>query len=83
MVRKQVEGDNRQRRQAAKAAREEGMAPSAAAATTGASKQQRHMTTGASHEDRTTHVHEGKLPSVGQGRPNRRPASGRPEQEPR
>lgn len=36
MVRKQMEGDNRQRRAAAREAREEGLSPSEAGVTTGA-----------------------------------------------
>ena len=83
MVSKKVQGDNRQQRQAAKAAREQGLSPSEAAATTGASKQHKHIQRSASHDERTEHLQESKLPSVGQGRPDLRPASGRPEQEPR
>lgn len=83
MVGKQVQGDNRQQRKAAKAARDQGLSPSEAGVTTGASKQRKHIQGSASHAERTEHIQEGKLPSVGQGRPNRRPASGSPEQEPR
>lgn len=82
MVSKQIQGDNRQQRKAAKEAREQGLSPSEAGVTTGASNQRKHIEGSASHDERTEHLQEGKLPSVGQGRPNRRPASGRPEQEP-
>ncbi len=81
-MRKQMEGDNRQRRKAAKAARDEGRTPSEAGVTTGASKQERHMPSGASHDDRTEHLGEGKLPSA-RREPDSRPASGIPEQQPR
>ncbi len=81
-MRKQTEGDNRQRRQAAKAARDEGRAPSEAGVTTGASKQQRHVDSGASHDDKVEHLGEGKLPST-RREPDMRPGSGHPEQEPR
>jgi hypothetical protein len=81
-MRKQTEGDNRQRRAAAKAARDEGRAPSEAGVTTGASKQPRHVLSGASHDERVEHLGEGKQPSTGR-QPRLRPASGRPEQEPR
>lgn len=78
---RQPEGDNRQRRRAAKAARDEGLSPSEAGATTGASKQRRHVTGGSSHEEKVEHLGEGKLPSQ-DAEPDLRPASGRPEQEP-
>lgn len=83
MVRKQMEGDNRQRRAAAREAREEGVSPSEAGVTTGASKQNRHMKAKASHEEKIEAIRQGKQPSVQQGAPGTRPASGIPEQEPR
>ncbi len=79
---RQTEGDNRQRRRAAKAAKEEGLSPSEAGVTTGASKQRHHVKSGASHEEHVENLGRGKLPSV-RRRPDLRPASGRPEQEPR
>jgi hypothetical protein len=78
-MRKQTEGDNRQRRAAAKQARSEGRAPSAAGVTTGASKQRHHVAAG-DHEDRTRNVRDTKLPSVGQGVPKRKPGSGEDKQ---
>jgi hypothetical protein len=71
-MRKQTEGDNRQRRQAAKEARESDRSPSEAGVTTGASKQGRHVDSGASHEERTEHLGEGKQPAT------RREFDGRP-----
>jgi hypothetical protein len=51
MVRKKMEGDEEQRRAAARAAREAGSTPSADKVTTGASKQRSHL----SHRDSVTH----------------------------
>ncbi len=81
-MRKQTEGDNRQRRRAAKEAKDQGLSPSEAGVTTGASKQRHHVQSGASHEEHVEHLGEGKLPST-RRQPDLRPASGRPEQEPR
>lgn len=54
MVRKKVEGDEAQRRAAAREARREGQAPSARGQTTGASKQRAHLPGHGSvpHEDK-------------------------------
>lgn len=79
---RQTEGDNRQRRKAAKEAKDEGLTPSEAGVTTGASKQRHHVKSGASHDERVEHLADGKLPSTRRP-PNLRPASGRREQEPR
>jgi hypothetical protein len=51
-VGKQMEGDNRQRRERAKDAREQGSAPSAEGVTTGASVQQRHLAGNTDHEEK-------------------------------
>jgi hypothetical protein len=82
-VRKQTEGDNRQRRRAAKEAKDAGVSPSQAGVTTGASKQPRHLKANTSHDERIESLDRGKLPSAGPDRADTRPASGRPEQEPR
>ena len=74
-MRKQSEGDNRQRRAAAKRARVDGRSPSAAGATTGSSKQRSHVA-GGDHDDRTRNLRDGKLPSVGHRAPNAKPGSG-------
>jgi hypothetical protein len=81
-MRKQMEGDNKQRRQAAKDARDEGRSPSEAGVTTGASKQQRHVDSGAAHDERTKHLGEGKQSST-RREPDLRPESGRSDQSPR
>ena len=49
---KQMEGDNRQRRQRAKDVRDEGWTPSAEGVTTGASVQERHLSNDADHEEK-------------------------------
>lgn len=49
---KQMEGDNRQRRERAKDARDEGEVPSAEGVTTGASGQRRHLGGNAEHDER-------------------------------
>lgn len=62
MVRKKVEGDEAQRRAAARAAHEAGEQPSAEGRTTGASKQRTHMPhrSSLSHEEKVAPIHRGK-----------------------
>lgn len=62
MVRKKTEGDEDQRRAAALEAQRAGEAPSAEHSTTGASKQRTHVPHGGSHthEEKVSHIHEGK-----------------------
>jgi hypothetical protein len=62
MVRKKVEGDEDQRRAAAREARAAGEEPSAASVTTGASKQPHHLThrDSLTHEERLAERHRGK-----------------------
>jgi hypothetical protein len=72
MVRKKTEGNEEQRRQAAREARRKGEAPSAAKATTGSSKQRTHVDSGAEHEERVEKIHAGKQQSLG---PHPRPGS--------
>lgn len=62
MVRKKVEGDEKQRRRAAHRARRAGESPSAQQVTTGASKQRAHVrdTHSLSHDERTAPLHRGK-----------------------
>ena len=54
------EGNNEQRRQKAKQARDEGKRPSEVGATLGASKQRKEAKPGASHQERVELSHEGK-----------------------
>lgn len=62
MVRKKMEGDDKQRRKRAREAREEGHAPSETGATTGGSKQRQHIADAKrfSHEERVDTKHGGK-----------------------
>lgn len=60
MVRKKVEGNEEQRRQAARQARREGEMPSARKVTTGASKQRSHLPRHEPHEQKMAAAHQGK-----------------------
>lgn len=60
MVRKKMEGNEEQRRAAAKQARQFGSSPSAEQVTTGASKQRSDVPHSASHEQRSAERHRGK-----------------------
>lgn len=60
MVGKKVEGNEDQRRAAAREARREGAEPSAWKETTGASKNRRHLPRSDDHEDKQAAVHQGK-----------------------
>lgn len=68
------EGNNEQRRQKAKQARDAGKRPSEVGATLGASKQRKEAKPGASHQERVEQSHEGKAnPEPGQrARPGNR-----------
>ena len=72
---KQMEGDNRQRRAAARKAREEGQNPSEIGATTGASKQQAKADGNATHQERIDQKREGKHDVISQNTPEARPGS--------
>jgi hypothetical protein len=60
MVRKKTEGNEEQRREAARRARSRGMAPSAMQETTGASKQRNHLSRHEEHDRKAAAVHRGK-----------------------
>src|SRR5215470_16789527 len=60
MAGKEVEGNEEQRRAAAREARREGSTPSAERVTTGASKQPSHLSRHAPHEEKVARRHEGK-----------------------
>lgn len=66
MVRKKTEGNEEQRRAAARQAREAGVAPSALKETTGASKQRSHLPRHSEHEEKQAAVHQGKQDWQGQ-----------------
>ena len=55
-----MEGNEEQRRQAARDAREQGRQPSEMHATTGASKQRKEANSNASHQERLEQRHVGK-----------------------
>jgi hypothetical protein len=61
---KQMEGDNRQRRKLARAARLRGKLPSALGETTGASKQREHEPRDKDHEIKVAARRRGKLASA-------------------
>jgi hypothetical protein len=60
MAGKEVEGNEEQRRAAAREARREGSTPSAEKVTTGASKQPSHLSRHVPHEEKVARRHEGK-----------------------
>jgi hypothetical protein len=60
MAGKEMEGNEEQRRAAAREARREGSAPSAEKVTTGASKQPSHLSRHVPHEEKVARRHEGK-----------------------
>lgn len=63
---KQMEGDNRQRRQNARAAREAGSSPSAHGMTTGGSKQRTHLSAGeGDHTERLATNQRGEAKQAG------------------
>jgi hypothetical protein len=61
---KQMEGDNRQRRKNARAARLRGKLPSALRQTTGASKQREHEERDEDHALKVARRRQGKMPSA-------------------
>lgn len=60
MVGKKTEGNEEQRRAAARAARAEGESPSALKETTGASKQREHHPRKQDHDEKIAALHQGK-----------------------
>jgi hypothetical protein len=64
-----MEGDNEQRRQKAREAREHGKRPSEAGATLGASKQRKEVSRKASHQERVDTAREGKRGPGASGKP--------------
>ena len=64
-----MEGDNEQRRKAARQARAEGKRPSEVGATLGASKQRKEAKQGASHQEKLEQRTEGKRTPGTSGKP--------------
>lgn len=75
MARKQMEGDNRQRRAAAREAREHDKSASEVGATTGSSRQRTEADENASHQERLDLKREGKQKVISQNTPQARPGS--------
>jgi hypothetical protein len=72
---KQMEGDNRERRKLAKAAREEGKKASEVGATLGASKQRAEADDDMSHQQRIDMIREGKHNVIAENTPEAKPRS--------
>lgn len=72
---KQMEGNEEQKRAAARQAREEGKSASEVGATTGASKQRQEAKPGASHQERIDLKREGKQDQLTENTPEARPGS--------
>jgi hypothetical protein len=64
-----MEGDNAQRRQAARSARAAGKRPSEVGATLGASKQRKEVKAKAGHQERIEAKHRGKADGGTAGKP--------------
>jgi hypothetical protein len=76
---KQMEGDNRQRREKAKEARREGNKPSEAGATLGASKQRTTADANMTHQEKLDLIREGKHRVIRENTPEARPGSRDPD----
>ncbi|HSK18757.1 MAG TPA: hypothetical protein VK912_06435 [Longimicrobiales bacterium] len=76
---KQMEGDNKQRRAAAREAREHGSKASEVGATTGSSKQRTEADENATHQERIDLKREGKQKVISQNTPEARPGSRDPD----
>jgi hypothetical protein len=72
---KQMEGDNRERRNKAKQARDEGKKPSEVGATLGASKQRNEADDSMTHQERLDLKREGKHDVIRENTPEARPGS--------
>jgi hypothetical protein len=64
-MRKQMEGDNRERRKAAHASKQMGHRPSEDGITTGASKQRTHLAGDGDHEERLAMTQRGEAKQAG------------------
>jgi hypothetical protein len=77
---KQMEGDNRERREKAKEARDEGKDPSAEHVTTGGSKQREDMGEDG-HLEKVENIREGKHDVIRENTPEPRPGYGESDKE--
>jgi hypothetical protein len=73
---KKMEGDEEQRRKAARRARERGRQPSAEGKTQGASKQREHLRNKEEHREKIETIREGKQPIISENTPEPRPGYG-------
>lgn len=72
---KQMEGNEEQKRAAARRARDEGKSASEVGATTGGSKQRQEAQPGMSHQQRIDLQREGKQDQLSENTPEARPGS--------
>lgn len=77
---KQMEGDNRERREKAKEARKEGKDPSEEHVTTGGSKQRQNVDDGG-HREKIEKIREGKHDVIGENTPEPRPGYGKGDED--
>jgi hypothetical protein len=73
---KKMEGDEEQRRKAARRARDRGREPSAEGKTQGASKQREHLRNKEDHREKIETIREGKQPIIAENVPDTRPGYG-------
>ena len=78
-----MEGDNEQRRNAAREAREQGKLPSEAGATLGASKQRKEAPNNASHQEKMELKGEGKASRGNRSAGAQKPRPGNREVDPK
>ena len=78
-----LEGDNEQRRAAAREAREQGKRPSEVGATLGASKQLKSAPNDASHQEKMDQKHEGKASRGNRSADAQKPRPGNREVDPK
>jgi hypothetical protein len=76
---KQMEGDNRERRKAAKQARDAGQSASEIGASTGSSKQRARADGDATHQEKIDQKREGKHDVIRENTPEARPGSRDPD----
>ena len=79
MVSKKMEGNEEQKRQKAREAREDGTSPSAEGATTGASKQRRNAK-GEEYPETLDSIRRGKQDVIGENTPEAKPGYGREDE---
>lgn len=73
---KKMEGNEEQRRKAARRARDRGRDPSAEGATQGASKQRHHLPQDEDHREKIETIRKGKQPTISENIPESRPGYG-------